>query len=302
MKMPNIASIYLCIVLVIACSPKEQDQSNENMSWNIVQDTTSRIHSIIGLSGPESVRYDSIQDVYFVSNFNGNGSAIDSNGFISKISPEGIIDSLHFMTGTEAHPMHSPSGMYITGDTLWACDRDGVHGFDRKTGKQLQFIDFTSYSPGFLNDIVEGSDGNLYVTDTGAPRLFRISGTQVTVVQDSLPVAPNGIAREPQNGNLVLAPWGGARTFYAWNPNSPGVEKYRTANEGGFFDGIEFYTGKLLASSQQDSTLRVIDGDDHIIIKLPGEPADIGIDTKRRQVVIPYISRNTVDLWQLPEQ
>ena len=45
-----------------------------------------------GFSGPEAVRYDADQDVYFVGNFNGSGSALDNNGFISRVRPNGKIE------------------------------------------------------------------------------------------------------------------------------------------------------------------------------------------------------------------
>ena len=46
-----------------------------------------------GFSGPEAVRYDPDQDVYFVANFNGGGNDLDDNGFISRVDPEGRIVS-----------------------------------------------------------------------------------------------------------------------------------------------------------------------------------------------------------------
>ena len=36
------------------------------------------------------------------------------------------------------------------------------------------------------------------------------------------------------------------------------------------------------------------------LVRVAGRPADIGVDTKRRQVAVPYIALDRVDLWQLP--
>jgi hypothetical protein len=44
-----------------------------------------KLHVIQGFGFPESVRYDSAQDVYFVSNMAGPGSRKDGNGFIVRI-------------------------------------------------------------------------------------------------------------------------------------------------------------------------------------------------------------------------
>lgn len=68
------------------------------------------------------------------SNFNGDGSARDADGFVSRVGPEGEIEALRFMTGTDAAPLHAPRGMFITGDTLWVADVDGVHAFHRGSG------------------------------------------------------------------------------------------------------------------------------------------------------------------------
>lgn len=294
--------VIFSAVLFASCAQEERAETS-TLTWQTVQDTTARIHTISGFSGPEAVRYDPDQDLYFVSNFTGGGNDRDANGYISKVTTDGSIDDLDFMTGTDDYPLHAPRGMYITGNTLWAADIDGVHGFHRLTGEHSEFIDFTEFNPGFLNDIAQGSDGNLYVTDTGASRLYQIDGDMVSIVVDSLPHSPNGITLDPSNNQLVLAPWGGAMEFYAWNTTEASLNVSERANSGGNFDGIEYYEGRLLAASQIDSSLHVIeDGSDTVLINMPGRPADIGVDTRRNQVAVPYVARNEVDIWQLPEE
>lgn len=293
--------IVFVVTLLVSCTQKEASEPPE-LSWEAVQDSTNRIHSVSGFSGPEAVRYDPDQDVYFVSNFTGEGGDRDADGFISRITTEGSIDSLRFMTGTETNPLHAPRGMFITEDTLWAADIDGVHGFNTTTGEQVRFVDFTDLEPGFLNDIVEGPDGNLYVTDTGTASVYQIQGNTVSVVTKDLPHPPNGITLAPSGNQLVLAPWGGGRVFYAWDPSEEVLNEYVNATSGGNFDGIEFVDGRLIAASQSDSSLHVVGSEeDMILIHVPGPPADIGLDTRRNQVAVPYIALNRVDIWQLPE-
>ncbi|MGK7368705.1 MAG: SMP-30/gluconolactonase/LRE family protein [Candidatus Halalkalibacterium sp. M3_1C_030] len=296
------ANLFLLSILVLlfSCSGNESNQKEGASVIKNVQDSTDITMSIEGLDGPEAVRYDPDQDVYFISNFTGGGTDRDMDGFITKALPDGTIDSLRFMVGTEENPLHAPRGMYITGDTLWAADIDGVHGFNRITSEQIAFIDFTSFEPGFLNDIVEGTDGNLYVTDTGKSAVYRIEGATPSVYKDSLAAAPNGITLNPETGNLVLAPWGGATVFPAFSTGDSDAEVLAEAQSGGNFDGIEFVDGRLLAASQMDSSLHELQqGMDQIIIQTPGRPADIGIDTKRNLVLVPYIALNRVDVWQL---
>lgn len=295
-----ILAVSLLIVTVSCGQENESQDSNATYNLDEQQDTTHVVGSATGLAGPEAVRYDPDQDLYFVANFNGEGGDRDENGFISTLSPDGTIQELEFMTGTSDHPMHAPRGMYITGDTLWACDADGVHGFDRNSGEQVAFVDFTEFEPGFLNDIAVGPDGALYVTDTGESRLYRISGSEATVVVDSLPHAPNGIMYDEENERLILAPWNEARTFYAWNPASSELEEVTTLDSGGNFDGIEIVEGSWVLASQVDSSLYISGDNSGVAVKTRGLPADIGIDTQRLRVAVPYIALDRVDIWDLP--
>ena len=59
-------------------------------------ETAGPLFVIEGLSGPEAVHYDAEQDVYFVSNFNGDAAG-DANGFISRVGPDGEIETREFM-------------------------------------------------------------------------------------------------------------------------------------------------------------------------------------------------------------
>jgi sugar lactone lactonase YvrE len=255
-----------------------------------------------GFAGPEAVRYDPEQDVYFVANFNGSGGDRDANGFISRVGADGTMETLRFMTGTPDVPLHAPRGMFIVGDTLWAADADGLHGFDRRTGAHLAFVDFTAFEPGFLNDVALGPDSALYVTDTGQSRLYRMRGSAVSVVAaDTLLGPPNGITWDANGARMVLAPWGGGQTFRAWRPGAAGLEEVGTS-PGGNFDGIEFVGARILVASQADSSLHVLeDGVGRLLIRVPGRPADIGLDTRRMRVAVPYIALNRVDIWALPQ-
>lgn len=295
-------AVLITGLVSISCTRESPDpsMSESELTWESVQDSTDIVVSIDGFSGPEAVRYDPDQDVYFVSNFNGPPAG-DANGFISRVSPEGTIDSLRFMTGTEEFPLHGPRGMYISGQTLWAADADGIHGFNRETGEQVSFIDFTSFEPGFLNDIVVTPDNKIYVTDTGKSSVYVVEESTPSLLADSLPIPPNGITVDADN-NIVLAPWDGETMFPVLELGDPGYAEYTTAQSGGNFDGIEFLNGRMIAASQVDSSLHVLyDGEDHLAVHTPGRPADIGLDTQRNQVAVPYIDLNRVDIWQLPE-
>ncbi|WP_421775010.1 SMP-30/gluconolactonase/LRE family protein [Gracilimonas sp.] len=291
--------LLLITALLFSCTPKKSQ--TPPVDWETVQDTTDMVFTITGLDGPEAVRYDPEQDVYFISNFTGGGTTQDSTGFITKADAEGNILDLKFMAGTSEYPLHAPRGMFIVENTLWAADVLGVHGFDKSTGEQTDFIDFSEFETGFLNDVSANAQGTLFVTDTGTNRVFKVEGSSPSIYLDSLPEAPNGITLNPDNRQFVLAPWGGDQIFRYFS-SSDDLGEYATL-EGGYFDGIEFLHSNLLAASQQDSSIRYFDGTKStILIKTTGRPADIGINTNLNHIAVPYIALDRVDIWNLSKQ
>ena len=289
--------IIFAALFIASCAPKEEPETKE---WKRGQDFSTVSFSVEGFEGPEAVRYDEELDVYFVSCFVGSTSG-DANGYVSKVSSDGIIQELKFMTGTDEYPFDAGRGMYITGDTLWVADHSGVHYFNKKSGDHLGFVDFGAFENGFINDIVQGNDGYLYVTDTGARSLFRIKDFQAELVTDELPIMPNGIAKLP-SGELAFAPWNDGPEIYQYNVQTDMLSVYATAAGSDNYDGIEYFDGGLITSSQFDSSLHLmVDKKDELFIKLPGRPADIAIDPNRGIVAVPYVALNRVDFWLLKE-
>ncbi len=281
----------------------EAAETTSGRSWDAVQTDADRVGSVGGLSGPEAVRYDADQDVWFIANFGeGNADARDGDGFITRVdAATGEVSDLRFAMGTTDQPLHMPRGMFITGDTLWAADVDGVHAFDRRSGAALGFIDFAAHDPGFLNDITRGPDGALYVTDTGRSSLLVIRNG---VVSEALPAdealgSPNGVTWDAEREVFILVPWTPGHPVHAWAPGGE-VMAVGTGTPGRL-DGVEAYGGRLLVASQTDSTLQAVTGSGtSALIRMSGAPADIGVDTRRGRVAVPYIALNRVDIWELP--
>ncbi len=251
-----------------------------------------------GLSGPEAVRYDPELDVFFVSNFNGEPAG-DSNGFVSKMSPDGDVLVVKFMVGTEDRPFHGGRGMSIDQSGLWVVDAGGVHLFDRNSGEQLDFVDFSEFELGFLNDIVLGKDDALYVTDTGTASLYKIVDREASLVT-KVPMNPNGITTDPNTGRLLMVPWSDGDEILAWDIDDESFSSVGKLVGGGNYDGIEVVGDTIIVASQMDTSLHfMVDGVDKRAIDLPGKPADIGVDTKRNRVAVPYVSLDQVDFFPL---
>jgi hypothetical protein len=122
----------------------------------------TKVAVVEGFLTPESVKYDSAQDVYFVSNINGGPLAKDNNGFISRVRPDGAIENLKFIEG--AHngvTLNAPKGLALRGDTLWVADIDVVRAYDAKTGVPRDSVSLASLGAVFLNDIATAPTGAL---------------------------------------------------------------------------------------------------------------------------------------------
>jgi sugar lactone lactonase YvrE len=276
------------------------------------------VAAVDGLRAPEAVRYDPAADVYFVSNWNdGPASALDDNGFISRVRPDGTVDQLRFIAGGAGGvTLHAPRGLALVGDTLWAADADAVRGFDRRSGAPVATVSFAGRDVGFLNDVAPGPDGALYVTDTGRNRIYRVAGREVTVaLADSALGAPNGITWDAAGGRFLVVPFGGAHVVRAWRPGRAGLDTVATS-PGAQLDGVEVLAAadaaggaagrRVLVASQADSSLHLLalgaggPAVGRSVIRLLGRPADIGVDTRRRRVAVPFVGRNRVEIWELP--
>ena len=276
--------------------------------------TATRVTAVQGFLMPESVLHDSVQDIYFVSNINGSPTAKDNNGFISRVRPDGAVENLKFIEGgRNGVALNAPKGLALEGDTLWVTDIDAVRAFDAKTGAPIDTVSLSKLGAVFLNDIVVGITGALYITDTGIrfddvgnvlhpgpDRVFRVGPDRVVTqaIRGDTLGRPNGIALDPVGKRFIIVEFGG-RYVLAWKPGdkAPGV----VAKGPGGFDGVVVAGSRILVSSWADSTVSSYETGQEVrlISGVPG-PADIGYDAKRNRLLIPVLPGNRVEIWQLP--
>lgn len=274
----------------------------------------SKLLSVEGFLTPESVLHDTLQDVYFVSNIHGLAAAKDNNGFISRVKPDGAVENLKFIEGgRNGVTLHAPKGLALQGDTLWVADIDHVRAFNARTGAPIDSVNLVAQGAVFLNDVAVALTGALYVTDTGIrfddvgnvlhpgpDRIFRIvrdSAVTVAVRGDSLGW-PNGIALDHAGRRFVIASYGG-KSVLGWRPSDKAP---RVIGRGaGAFDGVAMARGAILVSSWADSSVTRFDSAQgtKVITGLAG-PGDIGYDAKRNRVLVPLLTANRVEVWQLP--
>ena len=308
----------LAIMSLAACQAKTGDggaKAADSAAAPVASaPAATKVGTVEGFKTPESVRYDADQDVYFVSNINGNPSAKDGNGFIARVKAgDGTVDSMMFIAGGRGGvTLNAPKGMAIRGDTLWVSDIDAVRGFNRRTGALVASVDLGRMKAMFLNDVVVGGDGAIYITDTGVrignpdadkqPRgdkLFRLAGRTATVAASGDTLSkPNGIAWDAGNKRFIVGPFG-STSLMTW---APGDSAPATLASGpGQYDGVELLAdGRLLVTSWADSSVWSYRGTTPTrLISGVNAPADIGIDTKRGRVAVPLFLDNRVELYEI---
>jgi sugar lactone lactonase YvrE len=275
------------------------------------------VRNLVGFQGPESVRYDPEQDVFFISNMAGYGSAKDGNGYISRVSAANPDSAQVFVQGGKnGVTLDSPKGMAIHGDTLWVADINILRGFDRHTGAPLANIDFTSFGVLQLNDVAVGPDGTVRVTDTGI--IMGRLGVQHVGTDHIFVLGPGGKVSAPQQGPELHQPNGitwdsaGKRWIVLSFDRLQGqvaelpldmktrkvIFQSQVVTQ---LDGVEMLPDhSIMFTSWADSSIHVLDGTtEKKIIRGVPVPADIGVDTRRHRLAIPLSMLGRVQLWDI---
>lgn len=264
----------------------------------------SQAKTISGFQTPESVLVDADQDVYFVSNINGQPLAADDNGFISKVNPETLQVDLKWIDAAKPDIiLNAPKGMAILGDTLYVADLSVVRKFDRKTGQPKGEIPIPAAT--FLNDVA--SDGKaVYVTDTGmkagAGGNFEPTGTDAVwkiVADKPQKIAsgsdldrPNGV--EIVDGKVWVVSFGANELYQVDKGKKTNVSKLPKGSLDGL---VHLSDGSFLVSSWDGKAVyRGKDNKFQAIVENVDSPADIGYDTKRHRLLIPHFMENVVSI------
>ena len=287
----------------------------EDVAMGVSSSEARFVRNLVGFQGPESVKYDGEQDVYFVTNMTGAGSEKDGNGYISRVSAADPRSAVVFAAnGRNGVVLHAPKGTALHGDTLWVCDIDVLRGFDRRTGAPLANLDFAPRGAVQLNDVAIGPDGRIYITDTGIimsrkgvvykgpSRIFTVGpGAAIDTLKVSSQVPwPNGIQWDSAGKRWVVV------TFDAFDGQvhaiSRGGDSSAVLRHGSSrLDGlVVLRDGGILYASWGDSSIHLMRGTrDRTLLREVPEAADIGFDTRRNHLAIPLSTLGRVQLWDI---
>ncbi len=122
-----------------------------------------------GFIGPESVVFDASRNEFFVSNMGTHGgNATPGDGFISRVSAEGKILELKWVTG-----LHDPKGLALANGRLYVGDDPGLAEIDIQAAKILA-VHAPSDGKGDFNDCTADAAGNVYVCSGRLGTIFRL--------------------------------------------------------------------------------------------------------------------------------
>lgn len=133
---------------------------------------------IEGLNLPECLVIDPATGDIYVSNVVTDHEGYwenDSNGFISKLSPDGEIKKLRWLEGSDAMEINAPKGMCILKGFLYFNDNDTLKYCPLDDPETVKTIDIPGAEK--LNDLATDGE-NLWVTDTGAGKVYRIDSSK----------------------------------------------------------------------------------------------------------------------------
>lgn len=265
--------------------------------------TAAAPQTLTGFQTPESVLYDADQDLYFVSNINGQPLAADDNGFISRIHPDTLQIDLKWIDAAKPDVLlNAPKGLGILGDDLYVADLTVVRKFDRKSGKPKGEIKIPGST--FLNDIA--SDGTaIYVTDsgmkagakgfegTGTDAVWKIVNDKATKIASGTDLnRPNGV--DIADGKIWVVSFGSNELYQIAGGKKTSVAKLPKGSLDGL---VHLGDGSFLVSSWDAKTVYRGKGNSfQAIVENVDSPADIGYDAKRHRLLIPHFMENVVTI------
>ena len=302
----------ITILIALAFLGCQKQESTATTTTTVPPTTSSAIAPVSqqteiasGLQTPESVLYDADQDVYLISNINGQPLAADNNGYISRVNPDTLqIEAKWIEAGKNGVTLNAPKGSGIVGDTLYVADLDVVRKFDRNTGAPKGEIAIPGST--FLNDIA--TDGkSVYVSDsglkagaggnfepTGTDAVWKITGDKPEKIASGSDLnRPNGVT--VVDGKVWVVSFGSDELYQLDNGKKTNVSKLPKGSLDGL---VHLSDGSFLVSSWDGKA--VYRGPQHgvftTVIQNVNAPADIGYDAKRHRLLIPHFMDSIVTI------
>ena len=210
------------------------------------------------------------------------------------------VDSTGKVTGTlvrasGAKRLVDPTGMAISGSTLWVNDGTRIRSYDLRTGAARRVVAIPRSV--FINDLAVDRGGNLWASDSKTRSLYRVSAAgRVTRFRlpANFPGLPNGVALHP-SGDM----W-----FVTFNESAVGGAQVGRVSPAGAFtevisslrlrqlDGLAF-VGRTAYISDFNGSIWKLSANGTLTRRavVAGWPADISYAPALKRLLIPLFRR-----------
>ncbi len=286
--MKKLFPVVVIVIILLSCQsrPSADNKSDSNSVTFYLAEIWSTEPI---MRTPESVLFDPLREILYVANMN-RAEEGDDTGFISKLSTDGKVIDLYWITG-----LNEPRGMGLYGDFLFATDMDRLLVIDVDKGEVKQMVPVEGAQ--FLNDLAIGKNGKLFFSDSRANKVQTYHDGEMT---DWLPdvESPNGLYNE--DAHMIVGVQGPGEIRRVDKETG----KYDVMATGIRADGIE-YTGieNYYIVSEWSGRIHII-GNDTLQTLLDTEEqeintADLGYNLKEKVVYVPTFYDNRIVAYSL---
>ncbi len=237
--MNNIGKIGFCCLLLSLAACSTQNSKPELSATQAGTDRQSELDVLTksslkqlwvaqGFKTPESVLYDQQRNILYVANIDGHDAEKDGLGFISKLSRDGQIVDLEWISG-----LHAPKGMAVYDGKLYVADITDLVEIDIEKGEIIGR--YTNDKAVFLNDVVADAKGFIYASDTRDHKLYRFKDGVLEFWLEAEEIKnPNGLYIK-DDSTLLL---GASHHVFSIDLQSKAVSSYIQTGIGEITDGL----------------------------------------------------------------
>ncbi|MFL5731075.1 MAG: ATP-binding protein, partial [Cytophagaceae bacterium] len=277
---------------VFACSPKKTEETKTTQVDTVVKAAAPTLTKVWEtdsvLTTVESTLFDKSANIIYTSNISGDPTKKDKNGFISKLSPDGKVLQLKWVSG-----LNAPKGSTIMNGKFYVTDIDElveINIADSTVKKKYKV-------PGavFLNDAA--NDGkNVYFSDYKTGKVHVLKDGKVSTLVSGKEGA-NGVAVN-NKGELFLLDSKGLRKFGVSDTTSTFINEVVTGGDGLVIIDDSTY----IASRWQGEIYLIKNGKETLLLDTKAQSsntADIDYIADQKLVLVPTFMKNKVAAYKL---
>lgn len=297
LKENNMKKIIVMALLPLAfysCSNKSEQRNETDTTATdpVAEETTPTLTKVwetdTVLTTAESTLYDENNDIIYVSNIKGEAAGKDGEGFISKMSPDGTIVQLKWVTGLDA-----PKGMAILEDKLYVTDVDALVEINIADSSIANR--YPVEGAVFLNDAAADGE-NVYFSDSRTGKVHMLKDGEVTTVAEGRENI-NGLAFNDE-GQLFILDGAGFLRYDKENKTAEAINEVVTGGDGLVIIDDSTY----IASRWQGEIYLIKNGKEHLLLDTKSEEsntADIDYIAEENLVLVPTFLKNKVVAYKL---